>query len=118
MRKLSEENEKVVVKGKLVNSSEISLPSIVPSSFKNRCHSRLIYDSLLFIKNSGTPSKTALMYGVGLSFTQLQNILKQLKKQRLVRVIEKNKKIYLVLTEKGLRAVTTGHEFLTSIGEL
>ena len=118
MRRLAEENEKVVVRGKLVAYSEISLSSIVPALSKHRCRSRIIYESLSFIKNSDTPPKTALMYGVNLSFAQLQQLLEQLKKQRLVRAIEKDKKTYLILTEKGLRAIATGYEFLASIGEL
>lgn len=119
MRKLAEKDGKLVVGGQLVKKSEVSF-SRAPVSLKRRCHSRLIYEALLLIERSGSGSlsKTELMRRVGLNCVQLKRFMKQLEKQELVRVTKNGQRSYLDLTEKGLRAINSGKEFLTQIGEL
>jgi predicted transcriptional regulator len=107
--------EKVVIKGELV---EGYTPQAAPMKFSpKRSNARIVYDFLSACQNFDSYSR--IMGFTGLSYKQTKELLKKLKEKDLITIEKTGLNRYSVkLTEKGIRAINLGKEFLTLIGEL
>ncbi len=69
-----------------------------------RTKADILYDIIeVLIKNHGKMKPTRLLYKANLSYTQMQEYIKELKEKNIIEEVEekKNKRKYYQITEKG-----------------
>ncbi len=67
-----------------------------------RTKADILYDIIdVLIKNNGKMKPTRLLYKANLSYTQMQEYIKELKEKKVVEEVEEKKRKYYKITEEG-----------------